>query len=554
MKSREPRPRTPIDLPITSLMWPDGIAPKLVSNATWDNDLGLTELVNGLALSGRYATYVRQILATLTTDPMTIRWRQAVLSDFARNPALATQAQTLLPRLAALQQGTAMLGKRQRNLLLDTADHLAELEAYVQVVGELYEALAGASLESEALLKLRENLSTLMNEPNFQSLRAELPDLRAPLERISSLTVGINLDAELKPISAVLMAINDKAINEKRSWLERVIGMRQDQVDETGIAPLHRVPEDPNMRPLSPLFQDLDRLLTQIAQPVAKALTKYARTSSGSLAHLEFELAFFTGTARLIEKLRGQGVTFCQPEIAPVEKRVIEIDALVNIALALRGESPVSSPVEFGANGRIAVLTGPNSGGKTTYLRSVGLAQVMFQAGLLIPARSARFSPVDAILTHFPSLETRQQGRLAEESLRLREIFQRTTAHSLVLLNETFSSTNSAEAVYLAQDILCALRVIGARVIYATHLIELADKLDEIEAAVEGDCRLFSLVAGVVIDSNGEAAPTYQITRGQPHVRSYAQEIARKLGISLDQILQAKDIKIEPQGDYYHAK
>ncbi len=541
MKSREPRPRTPIDLPITSLMWPDGIAPKLVSNATWDNDLGLTELVNGLALSGRYATYVRQILTTLITDPATICWRQTVLSDFADNPALVTQAQALLPRLAALQHGTAMLGKRQRNLLLDTADHLAELEAYVQVVGELHAALASVSLESQALLELRDNLAALMNEPNFQSLRAELPELRAPLERISSLTIGINLDAELKPISAVLMAINDQPVNEKRSWLERIIGVRQDQVDETGIAPLHRVPEDPNMRPLSPLFQDLDRLLTQIAQPVAKALTKYARTGSGSLAHLEYELAFFTGAARLIEKLRGQGIPFCHPEIVPAEARVIEVDSLVNIGLALRGtEPPVPSPVEFGPNGRIAVLTGPNSGGKTTYLRSVGLAQVMFQAGLLIPAHSARFSPADAILTHFPSLETRQQGRLAEESLRLRELFQRATGHSLVLLNETFSSTTPAEAVYLAQDILCALRVIGARVIYATHLIELADKLDEIEKSVEGDCRLFSLVAGVVVDANGEATPTYQITRGQPHVRSYAQEIARKLGISLDQILQAR--------------
>jgi hypothetical protein len=544
--SRQLRPRTPIDLPLTSLMWPDGITPKLANSAPWENDLGLNDLVNGMALSGRYATYVRQILATLVTDPAIIRWRQAVMSDCIRNPGLVAEAQALLPRLAALQHGTALLGKRQRNLLLDTADHLAELEAYVQVVDELHKALSGASLKSEALLKLRASLAALMNEPNFQSLRAELPELRAPLERISSLTVGINLDAELKPISAVLMAINDHAISEKRSWLERVIGTRQNDSDETGIAPLHRVPDDPHMRPLTPLFQDLDRLLTQIAAPVAKALTRYARTGSSSLAHLEYELAFYTGAARMIEKLRAQGMIFCQAEIAPVEERVIEMEALVNIGLALRGsEKLVSSSVEFGSDGRIAVLTGPNSGGKTTYLRSVGLAQVMFQAGLLIPARSARISPADALLTHFPSLETRQQGRLAEESLRLRELFQRTTVNSLVLLNETFSSTSPAEAVYLAQDILCAFRVIGARVIYATHLIELADRLDEIEAAVEGDCRLFSLVAGVVVDADGEATPTYHIARGHPHARSYAQEIARKLGISLDQILQTNHL--EPQ-------
>ena len=72
----------------------------------------------------------------------------------------------------------------------------------------------------------------------------ELPELRAPLERVASLTVGINLDLELRPISAVLLDINDHKVNAPHSWLERVIGAPNGDGDETGVAPLHMTPEE----------------------------------------------------------------------------------------------------------------------------------------------------------------------------------------------------------------------------------------------------------------------------------------------------------------------
>jgi hypothetical protein len=537
----QPPDRVAIDLPVTSLLWPGGRAPRPAESAAWENDLGLTEIVNALSLNGRYTPFVRQVLSTLTTDVEIIRWRQQVLYDFVQNPALVTAIIPLLPELAALQQGNALLGKRQRNLLLETADHLSELESYVRIVEVLHGALRQANLTAPALIQARDDLQRIMEQPNFQRLQTELPDLRAPLQDIRSLTIGLNLDLELKPESAVLLAINDHKFSEQLSWLDRVIGVRSDPHGEAGIAALHQVPEDSDMRPLSPLFQDLDRLLTQVARPVAKALTQYARGGSGSLLHLEYELAFFAGAARMMTQIQARGIGCCVPEILPVEARVIECDHLVNTALALRADvTPVPSTVHLNTEGRIAVLTGPNSGGKTTYLRGIGLAVVLAQAGLMIPAAAARISPIDRLLTHFPALESRQHGRLAEEALRLRELFQKTTVHSLVLLNETFSSTSSGEAIYLAQDMLAALRALGSRAIYTTHLIELAERLDEIERLAEGDCRLISLVAGVQVNVEGGGTPTYVITPGVPHARSYAQDIARKHGISLAQILEGR--------------
>lgn len=535
------RSRVPLEIPLVSLMAPTGMPAAAPSQSGWEADLGLGELAQALSLHTRYLSFVRQTLAALNTDAAVIRWRQAVLADFHHNPTLVERIEALLPRLAELREGRALLGGRQRNVLLQTADRLAELELYTSVVQDLYEALQGAVVESVALTTLRDNVAALLQNEQFQELRRDLPELRAPLENIRSITIGINLDAQLLPSSAVLLAVNDVRLGQSASLLNRLIGLDEGEEGEPGIAPLHVLPSNRDERLLSPLFQDLDRILAQVAQPVARALTRYVKTGSGWLANLEYECAFFIAAARLMEHFSRQGIAVCQPEVAPMDERITVIEGLVNPLLAIRGGNRlVPSDARFDTAGRIAILTGPNSGGKTTYLRSVGVAHVLFQTGLFVPAMSARLSPADAIFTHFPALETRQQGRLAEEAIRLRDLFQHMTEHSLVLLNETFSSTSSGEALYLAQDVLCALRAIGVRAVFATHLSELAEHIPNMEAAVSGSSRLVSLVAGVRLSDDGQAVPTFEIAPGLPLGRSYAQEIARRHGISLEQILQAR--------------
>ena len=192
--------------------------------------------------------------------------------------------------------------------------------------------------------------------------------------------------------------------------------------------------------------------------------------------------------------------------------------------------------------GRSFVLTGPNLGGKTTYVQAVGLAHVLAQAGLFVPGRSAEISPVDAIYTHFPAAEqpSKASGRLGEEAQRLARIFSEATPQSLILLNESLSSTSPGESLYLARDTVCALRLLGARAIYATHLHELAACLDEVNATACDGPPTISLVAGIVPSGqrsgDGDLGRTYRIAPGPPQGKSYAQEIAQRHGISLAQL------------------
>jgi DNA mismatch repair ATPase MutS len=225
-----------------------------------------------------------------------------------------------------------------------------------------------------------------------------------------------------------------------------------------------------------------------------------------------------------------------------------------NLALQHAGSSGLQTPpvvattvndIEFGPTGRILILTGPNRGGKTTYMVGAGIVQVLAQVGCFVPGRQAQISPVDNIFTHFPIEEKpeTEMGRLGEEAQRLGKIFEQITRYSLVLLNESFSSTNVTEGLYLAEDVVRMLRRIGARVIYSTHLYELGNHAENLNQSVLGDSRVISIVSSPVEarspDSPTEITRSYKVEIRPPLGQSYAREIAARYGIHYEQLEQA---------------
>jgi hypothetical protein len=564
-----------------SLLWPPGTAPTEADaarlahgSADSSADLGLVALACALSLDPRYTSRIQNILATLCVDADVIRYRHEVLDDFLGCPELASGLAALLPALLEL----GYIGDAQRvhqTQLQLTLSRLGELEMYVDIVKQLRALLdgVGARLHSRALQQLRALLDTRADDPAFHALAAELPALGEQVRNIRSITLGVNLNPQMLPTEATLLSVNAQSFKgPSGSLLGRLLGLKgRDHSDEfQGIAPLHSTSTDnaasfgamgiaPNPL-LVPLFRDLNDVLESVSRQVARALGRYIRFNALFLTQLEGEIAFYMGATRLVQRLRAAGLPLCRPEVAPTEQRVCQVSELYNLNLALRmidrqpinqlnanlREHVVVNEATFDDDGRIFILTGPNQGGKTTYTQAVGLAQVLCQAGLYVPGRSARISPVDGIYTHFPVEErpSLEAGRLGEEARRLSDIFAHATRHSLVLLNESLSSTSPGEGLYLARDVLRALKLLGARVIFATHLHELAEGLEHANAEWPGDCKLVSLVAQTVNESASTGADangrrTYKIVRGPALGSSYARDIARRYGISFEQLAQA---------------
>lgn len=539
-----------------SLLWP-GEPPQRATDQRFDaDDLDLDIVAQAISPDARYTRVVRGLLADLSDDPAVIRYRQETLEDLLRVPALTDRLAEVLDLLTAM--GRYMNTPQwQENPLRQVAWRLSELENYVDVVNRLNAMFddAGDAVHAEALLRLRVFTQAAAADPAFAALSAELPDMLAQVRQVASVTIGVNLDERLRPVGAVLLAFSATRFRGSTAF-RRLFGGQPEPDENQGLGQLHRavgvarLPESDNPL-LNPLFKDLSDILEQTCRPVAQALRRYVGVSARALVLLESEIAFYLGAARLVQRVRAAGLPMCRAEIAPADERICALDSAYNAALALRflGSRPgdlsremVTNDVRFGPQGRIFILTGPNRGGKTTYTQAVGLAHVLFQAGLYVPAAAARISPVDGIYTHFAAAERPdlEAGRLGEESRRLGAIFARATRRSLILLNESLSSTSPGESLYLARDIVRAMRLLGARAIFATHLHELAADADAINAETPGDSAVISMVSVVTEAGDGaEVRRTYRIVPGPPMGRSYAREIAARYGISFEQLTEA---------------
>lgn len=491
----------------------------------------------GLAALREQFGLPEELLYELCQDLATIHYRQSVLADVLASAPLREVLREVRPMLRELAYFTTTR-KEQSAPLQQAVWRLGELETYVACLQRLADATQLPNLESAGLQALLAFVRRRQADPVYQRLLQELPALRGGLKRRASVSIGINLDDQLRPAEATLLAVHEEKFAE-RPLLSRIFG---------AASPYQPVASIKRVAALGTLFGDLERILSAVARPLAKALGQYVRLQVQDLLSLEREIAFYLGAAQLFERLRARGLPICRPRLAPAAARRLQVSRLYNVNLALgsseeRAGEIVGNDLDVETDGRILVLTGPNQGGKTTFTRAVGLLQALAQAGLYAPAAAATVSPADVIGTHFPVDEPghAEGGRLAEEARRLAALFAAASERSLILMNESLASTSPSESLYLAEDVVRGLRLLGARAVFATHLHELGERVDAINREVAGASRLVSMVAGIEAGAagrgeDGEVRRTFRIRPGPPVGLSYARDVARRYGISFDDI------------------
>ena len=145
--------------------------------------------------------------------------------------------------------------------------------------------------------------------------------------------------------------------------------------------------------------------------------------------------------------------------------------------MAIQAERPVVGN-DGDADGKsMIIITGANSGGKSTFVRSVGLAQLMMQCGMFVVADAYRASVCGGVFTHFIREEdaSMTSGRLDEELARMSVIADEIGPGCLMLFNESFAATNEREGSEIARQVVQALLEARIRVVYVTHLYDFAE-------------------------------------------------------------------------------
>jgi DNA mismatch repair ATPase MutS len=231
---------------------------------------------------------------------------------------------------------------------------------------------------------------------------------------------------------------------------------------------------------------------------VADALARSTDHILSFFAMMRLELGFYVGCLNLRNRLEPQGYPLEFPEPSPPEDDSFTTTGLYDVSLALVNPDQVNGNDIAADRKTLIIVTGANRGGKSTFLRSLGLAQLMMQAGMFAPANTLRLSVVSGVATHFKREEdaTMTSGKFDEELVRMRDIVDHIAPRSLVLFNESFAATNEREGSEIARRVILALRESHIRVIFVTHQYALAHPFvgdDGVEFLRAGRDRSFKL-------------------------------------------------------------
>jgi DNA mismatch repair ATPase MutS len=280
----------------------------------------------------------------------------------------------------------------------------------------------------------------------------------------------------------------------------------------------------------------MNKMLGSLVKRLRDTLTGYANVAIMNISGLVPEFIYYIRCAEFISPLMEKGCSFCEAQPEAEGGTAMEAKGFYNLKLAMNMENVsgiVSNDLAFDKKHTVYILTGANRGGKTTVTQAVGQLFVLAQGGLFVPAKSFRFVPCDCIYTHFPADEdkTMDLGRLGEECVRFREMYTASTGRSLLLLNETFSTTSYEEGYYIARDSVKALLTKGVRTIYNTHMHKLGEDADELSHESNG------AYAASLIMRTDDGRRSFKVALAKPEGSSYARDIAEKYGVTYSMLV-----------------
>ena len=418
--------------------------------------------------------------------------RQRVYMDFCKNPTLVDEIEKYCCRAQEFYLNP--FGKTFRTVHDRLKYYLSNTLALLDLYDEFPRVFSKFRFDSSVLGEYRQKpCGPLKNElERLASLYTDTP---------FSVNVAFNNGFKLKSASLAGLQPTKKTLASARNRKKRE-------------AENAELPEDSiSFGGNNMIYNVANELKTSMILNLCQNISSINSAVKDFFANIRAEAAFYEAALMLQRYIEEKGLPLCMPKIDCRAGGGIFAKGVYDLCLSavLASESIVSNDISM-ENGKILIVTGHNRGGKTTFLKSVGISQILAQAGLFATAGEYSCPLYNGILTHFPSGEDDSlgDGKLAEELTRLKQDFHVLRGGGLALFNESFTTTTTREGSEIGIDVLRAVCASGSHAVFVTHLMELAESRKLI---------------GSTVSLTTESADSYKIAEGEPLADIYAYDM-----------------------------
>jgi DNA mismatch repair protein MutS2 len=438
------------------------------------------------------ASYLWRVLGSPPRDRRHVEFRPRVCAELASSPPLAERFEGLYVKLRHLRDRMS----RPSVGVQDGIDRrLGILGALRAVIESLSQDFAGTT---SGLTRLHDFGQRMAGTQGYRRL-CELLDYEQKRAELD-LRVGIGFDGRIRTFQTI----------ERR---------------EKRTSPFYTTPLGRIWTLLTLLFDGYRASSGELLSRLVDTVFSELESEVAFLFQLIGDMEVYLGALGFRQLAAHAGFAVCLPEIGERGSRTLS--ALFNPWLVAEGRPCVPADLELGEREHLVFITGPNSGGKTRLLQALCLCQLLGQCGLFVPAARAELrwaTGLFASLTEHTTVD-QAEGRLGTELLRIRRLFERLRAGSMVVMDELCSGTNPSEGEALMQLVLEALYQLGPQAFVTTHFLEFAAHL----AASTRQHRFLQA------ELDAHEQPTYRFTDGVAPT-SLAHRVAERLGVTRESL------------------
>jgi DNA mismatch repair protein MutS len=476
-------------------------------------DLNLDQVLDSMT-AGREEYDLKPFFYAPLHDAAAVRYRHDVLRDLQKTEVLEpieAFAQTMRAMREHLAQAEKLHYRlQQESLFLDA------VAMYCDAVSALTEELALLDLTSRGFQTFRAYLADYKESDGFTSLAAETRKL---MDELAKVKYCVHISG-----SRVTVTKYDGEADYSAGVEKTFAKFKQ------GVVKDYRV-KLPNWLGMNHVEARVLELVAGLYPELFLALDGHCMRHRNYLDHtigaFDREVQFYLAYLEYIARFKSAGLPFCYPDVSNQPEQIYAHDAF-DLALANKhvpeGSAVVCNDFFLTDPERIIVVTGPNQGGKTTFARMFGQLHHLASLGLQIPGTDARLFLPDRVFTHFEKEEdlANLRGKLEDELVRIHHILQRTTSNSVLIMNESFTSTTLSDSLLIGTQVLKQIIRLNLLCVCVTFVDELAS-LSETTV---------SMVSTVVPDN--PATRTYKIVRKPADGLAYAAAIAEKYGLTYE--------------------